>query len=165
MLKYIIAAVCLLGFSIGSYAAVPDPSLCDTTRQDASEMSHLRIHGDCPTIKVETDGWFVKTLCKGNTPCPILGVVFNKDPRTIHVIAPESIPTKLSYKYRLIIWRSVVLHEMVHILQIANGFEQHGPISCLMLELQAYQVQGVYLKANGLSMSIPKNVGCGMNIR
>lgn len=124
----------------------------------ASELSGVPVTGGCPTIVIETDAWFRRELC-GGQPCTITGAVRGEQPNVIHMRQPGSIykgsPVRVAT-----LWRSVLIHEIVHVLQFRYGLSPDNTVECRIMELRAYVAQVKFLARRGIYVSIPHYLGC-----
>lgn len=131
---------------------------CEAFMAMASEASGLPPLDTCPEVRIEPVEWFEALVPPGHSH-PV-GVVRTADDRVIHILDPALMNPRYSDPMRRDLWDSVLLHEMIHVLQYESGLAPRDFLHCRFMENQAYHLQANYLMRKGIRMAIPGNMGC-----
>lgn len=134
--------------------------LCRAHFEAAQDITGMQPLGGCPEVRVETSDWFERVPCGGDTPCTITGVVLTDSPNVVHIRPRGTIGAEHSADLRRALWRSTLVHEMVHVLQMRNGFLPLNREACNAMESHAYRAQVEFLRRQGWRAAMPENLGC-----
>ena len=117
-------------------------TLCAVLMGWAVTLSPYPAPADCPEIQFVDREELQRLACDGGN-CRVAGFVTYKNPATVYAWDQMDMGNPLA--------RSIIVHEMVHILQLEHG-SLHADSSCedkIQAEREAYMVQDQYLMQYG----------------